>query len=63
MNWRSLLTATISTMAFLSLTACAVTFPLGDGAKYGELQVTAIYRPPAVTSFPNILNQPALRGK
>lgn len=44
----------------LVLTACAVTFPLGEDGKYGE--VYAGYRPPE--TFGNvILNQPTLRDK
>ncbi len=53
----------ISLFGNLLLAGCAVTLPIGESAKYGEVQVTLVYRPPAITGFPNILNQPTLRDK
>lgn len=48
----------------LALSGCAVTVPLGEGAKYGEVELTAVYRAPAITQFGSVvLNQPTLKDK
>ena len=51
-------------LSTLALAGCAVTVPLGEGAKYGEVELTAVYRAPAITQFGSgVLNQPTLRDK
>ncbi len=49
-------------LPMLALAGCAVTVPLGEGAKYGEVDLTAVYRAPALFGS-SILNQPTLKDK